>query len=101
MVVLCVDVGVGVAVGAVVVLVGVGVAVGALVVLVGVGVAVGALVVPVGVGVAVAPGVEVVVAVQGSGCVGTGTCSVRELFCSLLSATALFGSTATVIAAPV
>ena len=76
----------------------VGDAVGGTVVLVCVAVGPAVLV---GVGVAVAPGVEVGVAVQGKGWVGTGTCSVRELFCSLLSATALFGSTTTVIAAPV
>lgn len=79
-----------------------GVAVPVLVVCVGVGVVEGVADVPVAVGVAVAGVVVPVgVAVQGNGGVGTGSCSVRELFCSLLSATALFGSTTTVIAAPV
>ena len=47
----------------------------------------------------VAVGVEV--GVQGSGWVGTGTCSERELFCSLLSVMAPFGSTTTVTEVPV
>ena len=82
--------GVGVEVG-----VTVGVTVGVVAVLVAVGVAVPVAAEPVAVGVVV--GVEV----HGNGWVGTATCSVRELFCSLLSATAPFGSTATVIATPV
>ena len=68
--------------------VAVGVADEAAVVLVGV--ADKAAVVAVGVGLA-----------HGNGWVGTGTCSERELFCSLLSVMAPFGSTTTVTAVPV
>jgi len=50
---------------------------------------------------AVEVGVAVSVGVQGSGCVGTGTISVRELFCSLLSTIAPFASTITVTELPV
>ena len=45
--------------------------------------------------------VAVGVGEQGSGWVGTGTCSERELFCSLLSIMAPFGSTTTVTVVPV
>ena len=61
----------------------------------------GAVEVDVVVGAAVEVGVAVRVGVQGSGCVGTGTISVRELFCSLLSPTAPFESTITVTELPV
>ena len=90
-----VGVAVGVGVPGVGVEVEVGVTVGVVAVLVAVWVVVAVPAEPVAVGVVV--GVEV----HGNGWVGTGTCSVRELFCSLLSATAPFGSTVTVIAAPV